>query len=79
MQTATYIDEPTREAIRMRAISYIATDIAPGRTLDEHRGSLRPRGACASALRRSGRALRLAVIRYQDDPVGDYETTAGGW
>jgi hypothetical protein len=79
MQTATYTDDSVREAIRSRAISYIETDVAPGLTLDEHRRALKPRRSRSSALRRTGRALRQAVVRYPDDPVGDYETTDGGW
>jgi hypothetical protein len=83
MQTATYIDQSTREAIRARAISYIATDVAPGMTLDEHRRGLARRSA--SGPRRGASSARLAAAvrrrtgRYPDDPVGDYETTEGGW
>ena len=82
MQTAAYIDQSTREAIRARAISYIAADVPPGMTLDEHRRGLARR---STAGRRSTPAARLSAAvrrlgeRYPDDPVGDYETTDGGW
>lgn len=58
-------------------IAYIATDIAPGVTLDEYRRSL-PRSE-PSALRRAAGAVRRTAARYLDDPAGDYETTSGGW
>jgi hypothetical protein len=71
---------PTTERIDMQTgsytIAYIATDVAPGLTLDEYRRSL-PRGE--SAWRRASRTIRRAASRYLDDPTGDYETTSGGW
>jgi hypothetical protein len=78
MQTAAYIDDTTRETIRARALSYIACDVAPGLTLDEHRRALGRRRHRGGAPRRMLNGLRAAV-RYPDDPVGDYETTVGGW
>ena len=79
MQTATYIDAATREAIRARSMDYIETDLGPGLTLAAHRRP-RPAGAKVSRVARVGRSIsaRLAA-RYPDDPAGDYETTAGGW
>jgi hypothetical protein len=79
MKTATYIDAATREAVRARSMLYIETDLGPGQTLAAHRRP-RPTGAKASRVARVGRSLaaRLAA-RYPDDPVGDYETTSGGW
>jgi hypothetical protein len=79
MKTASYIDAATREAIRARSMLYIETDLGPGQTLAAHRRP-RPAGAKASRVARVGRSLsaRLAA-RYPDDPVGDYETTSGGW
>ena len=65
MQTATYIHKPTREAVRARALSYIACDVRPGVTLDQHR-------------RLIAHAVRTGS-RYPDDPAGNYETTDGGW
>ena len=80
MRTATYIDATTSEAIRARSMTYIDTDVAPGLTLASYRRLRRPTGASASRGVRVERSLsaRLAA-RYEDDPVGDYETTAGGW
>jgi hypothetical protein len=79
MQTAAYIDESTREAVRSRSISYLETDIAAGLTLAEYRRTLRPRGGAATLGGRARRALARFTDRYPDDPTGDYETTAGGW
>jgi hypothetical protein len=78
MQTATYIDHATRETIRARALSYVECDVAPGLTLDEHRRALGRRRQRGGAARRVLSVLRTPA-RYADDPVGDYETTAGGW
>jgi hypothetical protein len=78
MKTATYIDEATREAVRARSMSYIETDLGPGLTLAAHRRP-RPSGATASRVARVGRSVSRLALRYPDDPVGDYETTAGGW
>ena len=79
MQTATYIHEPTREAVRARSLAYIECDVPPGLTLDEHRRGLRPRRAGGGAARRALRVAARAALRYPDDPTGDYETTDGGW
>ena len=79
MQTPTYIDATTREAVRARSISYIETEVAPGLTLDEHRRLRRPKGGSASRVRRAQSAIERLARRYPDDPVGNYETTAGGW
>ena len=80
MQTATYIDQSTREALRARAMSYIATDVPPGMTLDEHRrGLARRQGVGLRSTSGLASALRRVSARYPDDPVGDYETTDGGW
>ena len=78
MKTATYIDAATREAIRARSMDYIETDLGPGLTLAAHRRP-RPAGTTASRVVRVGRSLSRLAARYPDDPVGDYETTAGGW
>ena len=78
MKTATYIDEATREAVRARSMSYIETDLGPGLTLAAHRRP-RPTGATASRVARIRRSVARLTARYPDDPVGDYETTAGGW
>ena len=40
MQTATYIDLATQEAVRRRALDYIACDVPVGMTLDGHRRAL---------------------------------------
>jgi hypothetical protein len=60
-------------------MTYIETDLGPGLTLAAHRRP-RPSGATASRVARVGRSVvsRLAA-RYPDDPVGNYETTSGGW
>jgi hypothetical protein len=79
MQTATYTDAVTREAIRSRSMMYIETQAAPGLTLAAYRRLRRPTGASASRVTRVGRFASRLVARYPDDPVGDYETTAGGW
>ena len=79
MQTATYIDAATREVIRARSMEYIETDAAPGLTLAGYRRLRRPTGASASRVARVSRAVFRLTGRYPDDPVGDYETTAGGW
>ena len=79
MQTATYIDAATREVIRARSMDYIETDAAPGLTLAGYRRLRRPTGASASRVARVSRAVSRLTARYPDDPVGDYETTAGGW
>ena len=79
MQTATYIDTTIREAVRARSIAYMATDAAPGLTLDEYRRLRRPAGASASRLVRVGQSISRLTARYPDDPAGDYETTDGGW
>lgn len=78
MQTATYIDQATREAVRARSMNYIETDLGPGLTLAAHRRP-RPAGATASRVARVRRSVARLTARYPDDPVGDYETTAGGW
>jgi hypothetical protein len=79
MQTATYIDATTREAVRARSFAYIATEAAPGLTLAEHRRLRRPTGASASRVARVGRSIARIAGRYPDDPAGNYETTDGGW
>ena len=79
MQTATYTDAVTREAIRSRSMLYIETEAAPGLTLAAYRRLRRPTGAGASRMTGVGRAAARSAARYPDDPVGDYETTAGGW
>ncbi len=79
MQTATYIDAATREAVRARSFAYIATDAAPGLTLAEHRRLPRPAGASASRVARVRRSVARLARRYPDDPRGNYETTDGGW
>ena len=79
MQTATYIDTTTREAVRARSIAYMETDAAPGLTLAEYRRLRRPAGASASRMVAVGRSVARLVSRYPDDPAGDYETTDGGW
>ncbi len=76
MQTAAHIDFGTREAVRARSMAYIATDVAPGLTLREHRGA---RGSGRSSRLRPPRLVARLRERYADDPVGDYETTTGGW
>lgn len=80
MQTATYIDATTREAIRARSMNYIDAEAAPGLTLAAYRRLRRPTGASASRVVRVERSVSARLVaRYADDPVGDYETTAGGW
>jgi hypothetical protein len=79
MQTATYIDATTREAVRARSFAYIATEAAPGLTLAEHRRLRRSAGASASRVARVGRSISRLAGRYPDDPAGNYETTDGGW
>ena len=79
MQTATHIDATTREAIRARSMLYIDTEAAPGLTLAGYRRLRRPTGASASRVVRVGRSIARLAARYPDDPVGDYETTSGGW
>ena len=80
MLTADHIDAITREATRARSMPRIETAAAPGLTLAGSRRLRRPSGTSASRVVRVGRSAagRLAA-RYLDDPVGDYETTAGGW
>ena len=78
MKTATYIDAATREAVRARSMNYTETDLGPGLTLAAHRRP-RPSGATASRVARVGRSVSRLSARYPDDPVGDYETTLGGW
>ncbi len=79
MQTATYTDPTISEAIRARSMLYIETEAAPGLTLAEYRRLRRPSGASASRVVRAGRLIARLTARYPDDPVGDYETTSGGW
>jgi hypothetical protein len=80
MQTATYIDAITREAVRSRSMQYIETEAAPGLTLAAYRRPRRPAGASSSRVIGVGRrSLARLTARYPDDPVGDYETTSGGW
>ena len=79
MQTATYTDATTRESIRARSMLRIDTEAAPGLTLAGHRRLRRPTGASASRVVRAGRSVERLAARYPDDPVGDYETTSGGW
>jgi hypothetical protein len=80
MQTATYIDAITREATRARSMHRIDTEAAPGLTLAGPRRLRRPTGASASRVVDVGRpASHRLAARYPDDPVGDYETTSGGW
>jgi hypothetical protein len=79
MQTATYIDVTTREAVRARSMSYIETDVAPGLTLAAHRRLRHGKGGSASRVARVMAAVSHLSSRYPDDPVGNYETTDGGW
>lgn len=79
MQTATYIDAITREAIRSRSMLYIDTEAEPGLTLAAYRRLRRPSGASASRMMGVGRSAARLAERYPDDPVGNYETTSGGW
>ena len=79
MQTATYIDATTRESIRARSMLRIDTEAAPGLTLAGHRRLRRPTGASVSRMVSVGRSASRLAERYPDDPVGDYETTSGGW
>jgi hypothetical protein len=79
MQTATYIDATTREAVRARSISYIETDVAPGLTLASHRRLRHAKGGSATRMDRVKAAVSRLSLRYPDDPAGNYETTAGGW
>jgi hypothetical protein len=74
MQIAT-IDAITREATRARSMPRIDAEAGPGLTLVARRRLRRPTGASATRVVRVGRS----ASRYPDDPVGDYETTAGGW
>ena len=78
MKTATYIDAATREAVRARSMLVIETDLGPGLTLAAHRRP-RPAGARVSRVARVGRSVARRAERYPDDPVGNYETTSGGW
>jgi hypothetical protein len=71
MQTATYIDRETQEAVRAGGVAYIATDVAPGVRLDEYRR------------RNAGHARRGAValmrVAAGFGRPATLETTRGGW
>lgn len=53
--TSSYIDAPTREAVRSGGFAYLEVDIPPGKTLNEYRRE-RPcaEGGFRRALRRAG-------------------------
>ena len=45
-----------------------------------HRRAPRPRRAFGVATpRRAQQVVARAALRYADDPIGNYETTEGGW
>src|SRR2546423_9754522 len=71
MQKPTYIDNRTREAVRTRAISYIATDVPIESSLGDY--------APAVSGRTGRRVLMLRRITGRTPRLGAKETTAGGW
>jgi hypothetical protein len=68
--TPATIDRSITDTIRSAAFAYVETTIPPGMTIGDYRRAEGER-TLASHRRRPG--------RYPDDPVGDYETTEGGW
>ena len=64
------IDRSVTEMIRSASLVYVETAIPAGMTIAEYLGSRPPA--------RRG-VLRRMTSRYPDDPVGNYETTDGGW
>ena len=80
--TATYIQPTISANLRASAFSYVETDIPAGRTIAEHRRERSPRTGSGGGARSLVRAARRSFGRhgrYPDDPVGNPETTDGGW
>ena len=81
--TGIHIQPDTTTALRSNAFAYVQTDIPAGLTIAEYRRQRR--SSCddgASGLRRLlrvGARRRGGDSRYPDDPVGNPETTDGGW
>lgn len=68
--TPAQTDRSITDMVRAASFAYVETMIPPGMTMSDYRRS-RP------ASRRT--TLGRMAARYPDDPVGDYETTDGGW
>lgn len=68
--TTAQIDRSITDRLRSGSLVYVETTIPPGMTISDYRRS-RPAAR--------GSTLARMVSRYPDDPVGDYETTDGGW
>ena len=68
--TTAQLDRSITDTLRSQSLVYVETTIPPGMTISDYRRS-RP------AARRS--MLTRMASRYPDDPVGNYETTDGGW
>ena len=68
--TTAQIDRSITDMIRSASFVYVETAIPAGVTIAEYR---RARRAPQPSM------LRRMEGRYPDDPVGDYETTDGGW
>lgn len=64
------IDRSITDMIRSASFVYVETTIPAGMTIADYR---RTRPAPQPSM------LRRMTGRYPDDPVGDYETTDGGW
>jgi len=71
MQTYTYIDANTREAVRAQAIEYIASDVPQGRRLDEYARTVSER------TRHSAFVLRR--LSRRSGSSSSLETTTGDW
>jgi hypothetical protein len=74
--TGTYIQPSITATLRASAFNYVATDVPAGRTIAEQR-----RGRACDEQRKTvfGLGIRRRGTRYPDDPVGNPETTDGGW
>ena len=68
--TPAQTERSITDIIRSRSFAYVETTIPAGMTVSDYRRSRipAPRGI-----------LARMVSRYPDDPIGDYETTDGGW
>ena len=68
--TTAQIDRSITDRLRSASFAYVETTIPPGTTISAYRRS-RPAARRTTLARMAG--------RYPDDPVGNYETTDGGW
>ena len=71
MQTSTYIDTNTREAVRAHAIEYIASDVPQGRRLDEYARTVSERTRPS--------AFVLRRLSRRSGSSRSLETTSGDW